>query len=337
MSWIDRISHTEPGTHPMLNQRDKESRNALEVMENAGALFQVTYPSAQWDGGTAPLVEKGVNEGSALYKWAVRVDDQTPLGLHSGTYAETDSYRYVGEMAERLFPNSTESCTLFGKGERMALAQNIGDPIDLGDGDIIKPQVMWVSSFNGQWSTSVYHLTYRWFCMNQLAGNRPIFSVKHTKNHNFTFEQRSGILEEAMEHAQTLASMARIMKDAEYTDEQFHKLVKEIVPLPKAFNDEGDIHAIAERRMKQSRDAMQLTWRTECTEYGHVMVDVDERTEKFDGNKWLAYNAVQGAEQHNINARFNTSDIGKQRSMTKMINGVTPYAAKALKVLTTVE
>ena len=340
MSWIDRISHTEPGTHPMLNQRDKESRNALEVMENAGALFQVTYPSAQWDGGTAPLVEKGVNEGSALYKWAVRVDDQTPLGLHSGTYAETDSYRYVGEMAERLFPNSTESCTLFGKGERMALAQNIGDPIDLGDGDIIKPQVMWVSSFNGQWSTSVYHLTYRWFCMNQLAGNRPIFSVKHTKNHNFTFEQRSGILEEAMEHAQTLASMARIMKDAEYTEQQFHKLVKEIVPLPKAFNDEGDIHAIAERRMQQNRDAMQLTWRTECVEYGNVHKHVkspSEQVDVFDGNKWLAYNAVQGAEQHNINTQFNTSDIGKQRSMTKMINGVTPYAAKALKVLTTVE
>ena len=194
-----------------------------------------------------------------------------------------------------------------------------------------------VSSFNGQWSTSVYHLTHRWFCMNQLAGNAPIFSVKHTKNHNFTFDQRSGILHEAMEHAQTLASMARIMKDAEYTDAQFAALVKEVVPLPKAFNDEGDIHAIAERRMKENRDAMQLTWRTECVEYGTVRKHVkspSEQVDVFDGNKWLAYNAVQGAEQHNINARFNTTDIGKQRSMTKMINGVTPYAARALNLLT---
>ena len=337
MNWIDRISHTEPGAHPMLNQRDKESNSALEVMENAGALFQVYYPSAQWADSDTPLVENGVNQGNPLYKWAVRVDDETPLGLHSGTYAQTDSYRYVGEMAERLFPNSTESCTLFGKGERMCLAQNIGDPIDLGDGDIIKPQVLWISSFNGQWSTSVYHLTHRWFCMNQLAGAAPIFSVRHTKNHNFTFEQRSGILQEAMEHAQTLASMARIMKDAEYTDAQFAALVKEVVPLPKAFNDEGDIHATAERRMKENRDAMQLTWRTECVEYGNVYKHVkspSEQVDVFDGNKWLAYNAVQGAEQHNINARFNTTDIGKQRSMTKMINGVTPYAARALNLLT---
>ena len=53
----------------------------------------------------------------------------------------------------------------------------------------------------------------------------------------------------------------------------------------------------------------------------------------FDGNRWLAYNAVQGAEQHNINARFNTTDAGKQRSMTKMIQGTTPFAVKALDLL----
>ena len=349
MSWMDRISHAEKGVHPMLNQRDEESRNALAVMERAGALFDVIYPSAMWVGSQPPLVETGVNEGVPLYKWAVRADSNVPLGLHSGTYAQTDSYKYVGEMAERLFPNSTESCTLFGKGERMALAQNIGDPIDLGDGDVLKPQVLWISSFNGQWSTSVYHLTHRWFCMNQLAGNRPIFSVKHTKNHDFTFEQRSGILQEAMEHARTVAAIARTLKDQPYVDAQFDRLVKQIVPLPKPFNDDGDIHAIAERRMKQNREAMQLTWRTECTEFGTVRKPTGQvetvlasmaptgayskQVEIFDGNRWLAYNAVQGAEQHNINARFNTTDAGKQRSMTKMIQGTTPFAVKALDLL----
>ena len=324
----------------MLNQRDESSKNALAVMANAGALFEVHYPAARWhdkDGlSPIPMVESGVNEGVPLFKWAVRKDTDVPLGLHSGTYAQCDSYKYVGEMAERLFPNSTESCTLFGKGERMALAQNIGDPIDLGDGDVLKPQVLWISSFNGQWSTSVYHLTHRWFCMNQLAGNKPIFSVKHTKNHDFTFEQRSGILQEALEHAHTVARMARTLKDQPYADYQFEKLVKQIVPLPKPYNDDGDIHAIAERRMKQNRDAMQATWRTECTEFGTVrkmQKTPSEQIDVFDGNRWLAYNAVQGAEQHNINARFNTTDAGKQRSMTKMIQGTTPYAVRALDLL----
>ena len=339
MSWMDRISHTERGEHPMLNTSDGTSRNALTVMENAGALFQVNYPPATWSDGwhgenyrDCPVIERGVNQGLPLYKWVVRVDSGEPLGLHSGTYAQTDSYRYVGEMAERLFPNSTESCTLFGKGERMALAQNIGDPIDLGDGDIIKPQVLWVSSFNGQWSTSVFHLTQRWFCMNQLAGNRPIFSVKHTKHHDFTFEQRSGILQEAMAHAEILGRMARTMKDQDYTNYQFNELVKKVVPLPRAFNDEGDIHAAAERRMKKNRDSMDEAWKVECVEFGNTWKQ--EEREFFDGNKWLAYNAVQGAEQHNINARFNTTEVGTQRAMTKMVNGVTPYAKRALDLLT---
>ena len=172
--------------------------------------------------------------------------------------------------------------------------------------------------------------------MNQLAGNAPIFSVKHTKNHDFTFEQRSNILREAMEHAQTVARMARTLKDQPYVEAQFDALVKQVVPLPKPYNDEGDIHPIAERRMKQNRDAMEATWRTECIEYGDVHTRVKSPSEKvdvFDGNKWLAYNAVQGAEQHNINAQFNTDDIGKQRSMTKMIKGTTPYAVKALNLL----
>ena len=344
MSWMtQKVSHTEPGVHPMLNQRDEDSSNALAVMEKAGALFNVYYPPAghalaadPYGAGHVPLVELGKHQGHPLYKWVVRADTNETLGLHSGSYAQTDSYRYVGEMAERLFPNSTESCTLFGKGERMALAQNIGEPIDLGDGDIIKPQVMWVSSYNGQWSTAVYHLTHRWFCMNQLAGAAPIFSVKHTTNHNFTFEQRSNILLEAMEHAQVVARMARTLKDQAFTDAQFEHLIKQVVPLPKPFNDSGDIHAVAETRMKKNRDAMQLTWRTECTQFGTVRKHVkspSEQVEVFDGNRWLAYNAVQGAEQHNINARFNTSDVGKQRSMTKMISGGTPFASRALDLL----
>jgi hypothetical protein len=131
--------------------------------------------------------------------------------------------------------------------------------------------------------------------------------------------------------------MARMMKDQDYTNSEFNELVKLVVPLPKAFNDEGEIHAAAERRMKKNRDTMGEAWKTECTEFGKVTAieTVDaERIEMFDGNRWLAYNAVQGAEQHNINSQFNTTEVGTQRAMTKMVNGVTPYAKRALDLLT---
>jgi len=105
MSWMDRVSYTERNEHPMLNTRDETSKNALAVMENAGALFHVRYPPATWgaDDDGHPMVESGVNEGLPLYKWVVRSDTNEPLGLHSGTFAESGSYRYVGEMAENQF------------------------------------------------------------------------------------------------------------------------------------------------------------------------------------------------------------------------------------------
>jgi len=89
--------------------------------------------------------------------------------------------------------------------------------------------------------------------------------------------------------------------------------------------------------MKRNRDTMGEAWRTECTEFGTVHKHVtspSKQVEVFDGNKWLAYNAVQGAEQHNINSQFNTTEVGTQRAMTKMVNGVTPYAKRALNLLT---
>ena len=63
MSWMDRISHANKDEHPMLNQRDESSKNALAVMANAGALFEVHYPAARWhdeDGlSPIPMVESG--------------------------------------------------------------------------------------------------------------------------------------------------------------------------------------------------------------------------------------------------------------------------------------
>jgi hypothetical protein len=62
-------------------------RNALAVMADADALFEVRYPPATWgaDDDGHPMVESGVNEGLPLYKWVVRSDTNEPLGLHSGT------------------------------------------------------------------------------------------------------------------------------------------------------------------------------------------------------------------------------------------------------------
>lgn len=337
------ISYTTPYEHPMLNtKKDVDSRNALDVMENAGALFEVHYPAATWnDQPYYPTILSGKNEGLPLYKWVVRTDTDQPLGLHSGTFAESGSYRQVGEMAEKMFPNSATSCTLFGKGERMALTQDIGEKIDLGDGDVIQPSIMWISSFNAQWATGVFDLIGRLFCANQLVGQTPLFSVKHTRNHDITFEQRTSVLVQTIERAEQIGRMAKIMKDQPLVDKEFEALIKKVVPMPPFIKDEHGkdtdrIHATAEKRMIANRKAMTAMWQKECAEFGLVYSCVKpsgEEYDVFDGNKWLAYNAVQGAEQHQISTNFMTTEQAQQKSLIKAVNGRTPYADKTWNML----
>ena len=83
---MENISYTERHEHPMLDTSNV-GRNALAVMADADALFEVRYPPATWgaDNDHHPMVESGVNEGLPLYKWVVRSDTNEPLGLHSGT------------------------------------------------------------------------------------------------------------------------------------------------------------------------------------------------------------------------------------------------------------
>ena len=335
---IQMISYTEPYAHPMLNtSTDVDSRNALAVMENAGALFDVEYPAATWGYTDHPKISSGKNEGLPLYKWVVRTDTNEPLGLHSGTFAQSGSYRQVGEMAEKMFPNSTTSYTVFGNGERMALTQDIGEQIDLGDGDVIQPSLMWVSSFNAQWATGVFDLVGRLFCANQLVGQTPLFSVKHTVNHDISFEQRVHVLTQAIERAEQVGRMARVLKDQEFTDREFDELIKRVVPRPPFKKDKDgeltqEFHATAEKRMIANRGAMRTHWQKECTEFGNVH-GPDQEHLSFDGTKWLAYNAIQGAEQHKINSRFLSTAQARENSLTKAVNGKTPYAERALVML----
>ena len=298
--------------------------NALAVMKDAGALFKVGYPPAAYLDGLfddiqIPRYLEGKHEGENLYKWVVREDTGDTLGLHSGTYPEIESYEFLGEMAEYMFPNSTTGCTVIGNGERVMLKQDISSSIDL-DGDVIQPQVLWISSFNGTWSTSVMDSMFRWFCSNQIVTGNALFKCRHTENHNYTFETRAGVLEEAVKRARTFASMARVLKDQAFTDEEFKALTMTLVPKPMPFPGETEV---AERRwviVRKKREHMVNKWNEEREQWG-------------EGTRWLAYNAVQGAEQHHINSGFKQTEAGEEKSLVKAIDGRTPLSTKALNFL----
>ena len=312
---------THTGHNFLTKEKVEHPMDAHVVMREAGALFDVAYPPSGYeDGGffpgemTFPLVKSGVNKGTPTHKYVIRTDTNDVLGLHSHKYAETEGYRYIADMAEELFPGKTTSCTVFGVGEKIAVTQELVAPIDLGEGDIIQPQICWVTSYNGVWPTAVYDLTERLFCQNQLVG-MPLVKVKHTKNHDSLLEMRVRILEGSIARVEALAVMARVLRDQAFTDEQFAELVRDVLPV------EPDMTARQEGNVWNKRHYCRSAW-------------VRERNEFGAGNRWMAYNAVQGAEQHRINGRARGGSYDPMKAMEKAIDNKTPLAERAMTRLT---
>ena len=314
--------------HFLLDRNQTTSGDtAHEVMRKANALFPVAYPAAcaQWNNGLVsdhddivaakiPTVQQGAYRGKPMHKFVQRMDTEEFLGLHSCKYAETDGYNPIADMAEELFPNSATSCTVFGAGERVALTQQLTEPVDLGGGDVIQPQICWISSLNGTWRTAVYDLTERLFCQNQLVGNKPLIAVKHTKNHDDLLSMRVNILQGARDRTETLATMAKVMVDRDFSDTQFMALVNTLAPWKE----------------EMSQRAKNIN---ETNRYAFRQRRVDEKEEWGAGNMWLAYNAIQGAEQHQINGT-KRGRYYKDKAYEKALDGKTPLATAALRLLT---
>ena len=296
---------------------NSEPEYARETLGDAGALFPVHYPAAQHhclrrEDAHIPTFESGTYKNVPLYKFVVREDTGQVVGLHSGKYPEVDGYQMLADMADMMFPASTTSCTLWGAGERVAVTQQLSDSIDLGNGDKIQSHLVWISSLDGSWSTSVYDMQRRFFCQNQLVG-RPLIKVRHTKNHDDIFEMKATILKEAAQQALTWQGKALALKQQPMIDSEFFELINQLVPI------EDDMSTRKENSVRTARSSMLYRWEQEKKEWG-------------DGNGWLAWNAVQGAEQHTVNAGRNRD---KAKSLQKALEGKTPLANKAMSLILT--
>lgn len=297
------------------------TQTAHEVMENVGALFDVEYiPAGFQDNGFYTRVPG--EAGKPMYKWVNRLtmDNSIPLAIHRGSYPEVDGYKHLADMAEFMFPVSSKECTLFGDGERVLLVQQLTDPVDLGDGDTIQSNIIWVSSLNGTWSTKVYDMTERFFCQNQLIG-LPLISVRHTRNHDSLLSWRVEILEGAKARANAWTNQAREWKDQKMVDQQFFDMVSYLMPIPE-YDNTNDL---VRDRIKMKRNNILNRWYKERNEYG----DGDEGI----GDAWCAYNAFQGAEQHYINAKGRGHNWSRDRALIKAVDGKTPLATQAFNYL----
>ena len=306
-------------------------KSAHEYLTEHGGDFEVWYNKAGYytfENGfvvpEAPTTRHHQDEPEPQFRWVIRKDNGEPIGIHGPGYSQNESYKFVADMMESFLPESTTGCAVLDGGRRLFMTQSIGEPVDLGDGDVIKPEIAWTASFDGTWSTGVYDFTTRVFCSNMLMMGTALFKARRTDQHDITAEYRSRILGDAVAHAETMKRMAVTLKDQSYTDEQFSILTKQLVPEPKSRRVKGEWvapHKKSYESFKEKQRHFKNEWRRELETWG-------------DGNKWLAYNAIQGAEQHYINRGTRGNHEAKStRSLIKAVEGKTPLATKTLELL----
>jgi hypothetical protein len=149
-------------------------------------------------------------------------------------------------------------------------------------------------------------------------GTQPLWKVRRTANHSDLVEARAQILANQIAHAEAYATQAKILASQEFTDQEFRSMVEALVP-------DRSSQDISERALDNDlakRGIMMLKWSQEKEEFG--------AGSHLTGSKWLAYNAIQGAEQHYINQNWK---YDPDKALAKAVEGKTPFADKTWEIL----
>ncbi len=290
--------------------------NAARIM---GGDFNVDYAPAGFtvrgtDRLVIPRYTRGEKSGKPTFQFIYRTDTEDTLGVVSGAYPARDGYNHIYQTMELMFPETCTGISLFGAGERAVIAQELDDPIDLGGGDLIQPYLYTRMSLNRQWATQCIPKLSRLSCENALGSSGAIISVKATKNHDTRLTLQAEIMRESMNQAEAMRRMAFVMKDQLFTEFAFNEMVNELIPVP-----ESD-HQASHTRRANKIAACKQAWHQE----------MERSTDS--SNMWIAYNAVQGAEQHVINSPNTLIDENGQKyrdqseGLSKTLAGKTPLA-----------
>ena len=288
-----------------------ESVRALAAEKRAD--FDVLYmPSGFTDpsgGWIVPIYESGERKGKPKDQYLLRADTWDVVGNMSGSYPTRDGYKHVFDTLDSMFPNSCESVSVYGKGERVVVEQVLAEPFDLGCGDLFQPDI-----YTRTWKTEIIPISRRISCENMLGHSGQLVGVRATKNHDNILTMRASVVEMSMAQGEALKRMAQTLKDQDFTDQMFKQMLDNLFPAP-----EPDAHGRTVSAWENKRGACAAMWK--------------EESQRGYPTMWNAYNALQGAEQHYINAGYDSDEKAQQRSITKALEGKTPIADAAERYL----
>jgi hypothetical protein len=268
------------GTYVM--PKSTETTNVVDAALDAGALFEVKS-EAMTVAGTTPTIKEGTYQGQPLQKIIYRDLPEGPkvLNVVHPSFPESNSLQ-VAEVAEPLFPESCTGMAVIEDGERFSFTQEIGDEIDLGGGDTIRPHLLWTASLNSTWSTGAHGLGHRFFCTNQLPLAKAHIKVRRTLNHDLTLASRSAIIAQVTDRLAVFMETVSTLKSIQVSKAQVDKIIADLIPEP-------------------AEDAHGKTVNTYERKVAAVRYYLGEEADgPAAGSAWAVWNAFQSAESHKL-------------------------------------
>jgi hypothetical protein len=301
-----------------INTFSTNENNVHVQAAQVGADFTVTYQDGgYWDdiAGSfiVPRYDIGEYKGEPKVRYIINDETSEVVGNHSGRYPVRDGYTHNFEVLEQAFPNSCVSVDMFDGGKRVLVTQDLSERVQLPMGDEVARYVYSVASLDGTKRSYSVPKALRISCENQLGLHLAIFSAKATRNHDQNLWLQAEVFAQGDRQMEELLTMAGSFTSQSITDFEFERLVKSILPRPL----ESD-STKAKNKWEKTRVAIDANWKKEASLYG-------------DKNLWVAYNAVQGAEQHKVNMEFRTKsdkgyERGREKSFMRSMEGKTPIA-----------
>ena len=327
-NWIDRLrEQITPRAEAVIEAAEvipqEDGSVDFKVDQSVGTLARIQhadfdleyvpsgYAHPETGGLVIPKYEKGAYKGDPADQYLLRTDTNEVVGNMSGRYPDRDGYKHVFATLDDLFPQTCESVTVYGNGERVVVEQVLDEPFDLGGGDTIQPYIYTRMSLNGTWKTQIIPISRRISCENMLGYGGHIIGVRATKNHDTLLTMRSQVLEMSMAQGEVIKRMAQILSDQSFTDGMFTDMVDSLLPYPP-----DDAHVKTQNSAIAKRGAVFNAWGKEGSE-----------------DMWAAFNAFQGGEQHRINANYKSTKAAQERSFLKALDGKTPIADAAEEYL----
>jgi len=258
-----------------------EKSNALDLALDAGALFDVHTEPLQ-AGGYVPTIEDGVYAGQPekIVHYRTLADGSVKVLNVAHPSHPSSNYLQVLETAEALFPDSTTKVMSLDGGSRLMFTQEIGSEVDLGGGDVVRPNLMWTASLDSSWSTGAHGLADRWFCTNQMPLAKCHLKVRRTLNHDINLGSKSAILATVMGRFNEFVSDVSTLRHISVTARQFSEMLGALIPAPEA-----DAHGKTVNAYEKRVAAVKYY-------FG------EESDGPAAGTAWAAYNAIQSAELH---------------------------------------